>query len=118
MDVRTRPTLRACAFPRSSSTRSTGPTGPSDEPLRLLRITVGVLLLFGTAVAIALALSGIAPRALQLVGLFWAIYGFIVGLTSGILEPVIDGLSHALADIGSDARRRRILGDRDAGGPG
>jgi hypothetical protein len=75
-------------------------TGPSDEPLRLVRITAGVLLLFGTAVAIALALSGIAPRALQLVGLFWAIYGFIVGLTSGILEPAIDGLAHVLADIG------------------
>jgi hypothetical protein len=73
-------------------------SGPSDEPLRL--VPAGVLLLFGTAVAIALALSGIAPRALQLVGLFWAIYGFIVGLTSGILEPVIDGLSHVLADLG------------------
>lgn len=74
--------------------------GPGAEPLRFLRITAGALLLFGTVVAIALALSGIAPRALQLVGLFWAIYGFIVGLTSGILEPVIDGLFHALADLG------------------
>ena len=74
--------------------------GPSDEPLRLVRITAAVLLLFGTVVAVALALSGIAPRALQLVGLFWAIYGFIVGLTSGILEPLIDGLSHVLANVG------------------
>ncbi len=75
-------------------------SGPSDEPLRFLRITAGVLLLFGTVVAVALALSGIAPRALQLVGLFWAIYGFIVGVTSGILEPAIDGLFHGLANIG------------------
>jgi hypothetical protein len=74
--------------------------GPNDEPLRLLRIAAGVLLLGGTGVAIALALSGIAPQALELVGLFWAIYGFIVGVTSGILEPVIDGLSHVLADLG------------------
>jgi hypothetical protein len=74
--------------------------GPSDEPLRFLRITAGILLLFGTVVAVGLALSGIAPRALQLVGLFWAIYGFIVGVTSGILEPAIDGLSRVLADIG------------------
>jgi hypothetical protein len=74
--------------------------GPSDEPLRFVRITAGVLLLFGTVVALALALSGVAPRALQLVGLFWAIYGFIVGLTSGILEPVIDGFFHALANFG------------------
>jgi hypothetical protein len=74
--------------------------GSSEEPLRLVRITAGVLLLFGTVVAVALALSGMAPRALQLVGLFWAIYGFIVGLTSGIMEPVIDGIARVLADVG------------------
>lgn len=74
--------------------------GPADEPLRLLRITTGVLLLFGTLVAIALALSGIAPRALQLAGIFWAIYGFVVGLTSGVLEPAIDGLVHVLTNWG------------------
>jgi hypothetical protein len=74
--------------------------GPSDEPLRLLRIVAGILLLFGTAVAIALALSGIAPRALHLVGLFWAIYGFVVGLTSGILEPAVEGFFHLLANFG------------------
>lgn len=74
--------------------------GPSDEPLRLVRITAGVLLLFGTVVAVALALSGIAPRALLLVGLFWSIYGFIVGLTSGILEPAIEGVFHVLANVG------------------
>jgi len=75
-------------------------TGPSDEPLRLVRIVAGALLLFGTVVALALALSGIAPRALLLVGLFWAIYGFIVGLTSGILEPAVDGFFHLLANVG------------------
>jgi hypothetical protein len=74
--------------------------GPSDEPLRLLRITVGVLLFLGTLVAVALAVSGIAPRALELVGVFWAIYGFVVGLTSGVLEPAIEGLVHALTNLG------------------
>jgi hypothetical protein len=74
--------------------------GSSDEPLGLLRITVGVLLLFGTAVAVALALWGIAPRAWQLVGMFWAIYGFIVGLTRGVLEPFIDGVARVLTDLG------------------
>jgi hypothetical protein len=74
--------------------------GSSDEPLQLLRITVGILLLFGSAVAVALAVSGAEPRALQLVGMFWAIYGFIVGLTSGVLEPVIEGLARVLADLG------------------
>ena len=72
----------------------------TDEPLRLLRVTVGVLLLFGTAVAVALAVSGAEPRALQLVGMFWAIYGFIVGLTSGVLEPAIEGIARALSDLG------------------
>ena len=77
------------------------PAGDSSvEPLRLLRITVGGLLLFGTAVAIALAVSGAEPRALRLVGMFWAIYGFIVGLTSGVLEPVIEGLAEALQSVG------------------
>ena len=74
--------------------------GSSDEPLRLLRITVGVLLVLGTLVAVALAVSGIAPRALELVGVFWAIYGFVVGLTSGVLEPAIEGLVHALTNLG------------------
>lgn len=72
----------------------------SDEPLRLLRITLGVLVLFGTVVAVALALSGVAPRALQLVGMLWAIYGFIVALTSGVLEPAVDGVVRALTDLG------------------
>ncbi len=70
------------------------------QPLHLLRLTVGVLLLFGTVVALALAISGIAPRALLLVGIFWAIYGFIAGLTSGVLEPVIEGVVHALSNVG------------------
>jgi hypothetical protein len=74
--------------------------GSSEEPLRLVRITAGALLLFGTVVAILLALSGIAPRALQLIGIFWAIYGFVAGITSGVLEPVIDGVARALADWG------------------
>jgi hypothetical protein len=72
----------------------------SDEPLGLVRLTAGVLLLFGTIVAVALALSGIQPRAIELVAVFWAIYGFMVALTSGILEPVIDGLAHALQNFG------------------
>jgi hypothetical protein len=76
------------------------PGSPSDEPLRLLRITAGLLLLFATVVAIALALSGIAPRALLLVGSFWAIYGFVVGLTSGILEPAIEGVFRLMSDVG------------------
>jgi hypothetical protein len=72
----------------------------SEDPLRLVRIAAGALLLFGTVVAVALAVLDIAPRALHLVGLFWAIYGFVVGVTRGVLEPVIDGAARLLADVG------------------
>jgi len=74
--------------------------GSAEEPLRLLRLIAGGLLLFGTLVAIALAVSGIAPRALLLVGAFWAIYGLISGFTTGVLEPVVDGLAIALQNVG------------------
>ncbi len=74
--------------------------GSSDEPLRLVRLAAGALLLFGTMVAIGLALSGAEPRALQLVGIFWAIYGLVVGITSGVLEPVIEGIAHLLQNSG------------------
>ena len=74
--------------------------GSSEEPLRLVRLMAGGLLLFGTLVAVALALSGIAPRAILLVGAFWAIYGLISGFTVGVLEPVIEGLAEALQSVG------------------
>ena len=74
--------------------------GSSEEPLRLVRLMAGGLLLFGTVVAVALVLSGIAPRAILLVGAFWAIYGLISGFTSGVLEPVIEGLAEALQSVG------------------
>jgi hypothetical protein len=51
-------------------------------------------------VAVALALTGVVPGALRLVGVFWAIYGFIVGLTTGVLEPVVEGVMHALTNVG------------------
>jgi hypothetical protein len=74
--------------------------GSAEEPLRLLRLMAGGLLLFGTLVAIGLAMSGIAPRALLLVGAFWAIYGLISGFTTGVLEPVLDGLATAMQNVG------------------
>jgi hypothetical protein len=74
--------------------------GAGEEPLRLVRLAAGGLLLFGTVVAVALALTGIAPRALLLVGVFWAIYGLVSGFTGGVLEPVIDGLALALQNVG------------------
>ena len=74
--------------------------GSGEEPLRLVRLVGGGLLLFGTVVAVALALSGIAPRAILLVGAFWAIYGFVSGFTSGVLEPAIESLAAVLQSVG------------------
>ena len=89
--------MRLPAFLHDALDRAGGST---EEPLRLLRLTAGGLLLFGTVVAVALAASGMTPRALELVAVFWALYGFVVGITSGVLEPVIDGVAHALQNFG------------------
>jgi hypothetical protein len=74
--------------------------GSTEEPLRLIRLTAGALLFFGTIVAVGLALGGLAPRALELVAVFWAIYGFVVGMTSGVLEPVVEGIARLLQNVG------------------
>ncbi len=50
--------------------------------------------------AVLLAVMGVAPRALLLAGALWALYGFVVGLISGVLEPVIDFAAHALSNVG------------------
>ncbi len=76
------------------------PVGSSDEPLRYVRIAAGFLLLLGTIAAVILTLAGVAPKALELVGVCWAIYGFMAALTSGVLEPVIDGAARLLANVG------------------
>jgi hypothetical protein len=61
---------------------------------------VGFIALFGTVIAVLLAVTGVEPRALQLVGVLWAVYGLVVGFLSGVLEPVIDGLFHLLTNVG------------------
>ena len=70
-----------------------------EEPLGLVRLVVGTFALMGTAIAILLGVTGDA-RALQLVGALWAVYGLVVGFTSGVFEPVIDGLFNVLTNIG------------------
>src|SRR4051812_50195203 len=37
---------------------------------------------------------------LELIGALWAVYGLVVGFTSGVLEPVIDGLFNVLSSVG------------------
>lgn len=65
-----------------------------------MRLLVGAIALVGTVVAVVLALTGAEPRALELVGVLWAVYGLVVGFTSGVLEPVIDGFFHLMANAG------------------
>lgn len=72
----------------------------ADDPFRLIRFVVGALLLAGTAIALLLAFTGIAPRAVLLVGSFWAIYGLLTGFLGGVLEPVIDGTARMFSDVG------------------
>jgi hypothetical protein len=70
-----------------------------EEPLGLARLVVGAIALMGTIIALILGVTT-EPRALQLVGALWAVYGLVVGFTSGVLEPVIDGLFNVLTSIG------------------
>ena len=72
----------------------------TDEPLGLVRLVVGTIALVWTLIAILLAATGADPRALQLVGALWAIYGLTVGFLSGVLEPVIDGFFHVVSNFG------------------
>jgi hypothetical protein len=72
----------------------------TEEPLGLVRLVVGTIALVWTLIAVLLAISGADPRALQLVGALWAIYGVTVGFLSGVLEPVIDGLFRVVSNVG------------------
>ncbi len=65
-----------------------------------MRLVVGTIALAWTLIAVLLAISGADPRALQLVGALWAIYGLTVGFLSGVLEPVIDGFFHLVSNSG------------------
>lgn len=87
----TPPVLRPPAAPDALSV---------ENPLSLARIFVAAVLLFATVVALVLWATGMVPRALELVGIFWALYGFVMGLLGGVLEPAIEGFGRALMDLG------------------
>ncbi len=61
---------------------------------------MGLLLLSATAIALLLALTGVAPRAMLLVGAFWALYGLFTGFLGGVLEPVIEGSVRLFSNVG------------------
>src|SRR5688572_4050225 len=75
-------------------------TPVTENPFHLVKIAVGAILLFASVAAALVAASGVEPRALQIVGVCWALYGFTVGLLDGILEPVVDGVARVFQDVG------------------
>ena len=70
-----------------------------EEPLGLVRLLIGVFALLGTLVAVIVGVIT-DPRMLELVGALWAVYGLVVGVTTGVLEPAIDGFFHLMANVG------------------
>jgi len=75
-------------------------TGSTSDPFDLSRYDAGFLLGAGTIISVALWLTGIAPRALLLVGALWSVYGLIHAVLDGILDPVIDMVSDMLQSAG------------------
>jgi hypothetical protein len=71
-----------------------------QDPFRLLRLAAGGILLFATLVALLLWLTGVTPRAVLLLGAFWAIYGLVFGLLDGFLEPMTDLTVEILQNAG------------------
>ena len=73
-----------------------------EDPLVLVRLAVGLLLAFGTVVAVAFWLAADDTRFLKLVAGLWGVYGFTVGVVN-VLVPLVEGAGRALQ--GSGARR-------------
>jgi hypothetical protein len=72
----------------------------TEEPFSLVRVVVGAIVLLGTVLALILAVAARDRRFLELVGALWAVYGLTVGLLSGVLDPVVSGFFHLLANVG------------------
>jgi len=58
---------------------------PAENPFRLIKIVVAAILLYASVAAALVAATGIEPRALRVVAVCWAVYGFTVALLDGIL---------------------------------
>jgi hypothetical protein len=71
----------------------------SENPLALLRLVAGALLLVATLLALGLALAGLGWRGVELAGALWALYGLIVGGLA-LLDPTLEGLARALQSAG------------------
>lgn len=74
----------------------------STDPLWILRLALSGLLIFATAVALVLGLTGIEPRALILAGGLWGAYGLVRAAVSGILAPGAELVGDLIANGGVD----------------
>ena len=71
----------------------------SANPLALLRIVAGALLLAATVVALVLAAAGLGWRGVELAGICWALYGLVLGIVA-MVDAGVDGLAAALQSVG------------------
>ena len=72
-----------------------------EDPLVLVRLAAGLLLAFGSVIAVAFWLAADDTRFLKLVAGLWGVYGFTVGVVNGLLTPLIDGAGRALQGFGA-----------------
>lgn len=70
------------------------------DPFRYLRGVLAFLVGGGAVVALLLALTGLAPRALLLAGVLWTLFGVLSGLVDTVLEPLIDLVNRMLTNAG------------------
>ena len=71
----------------------------AENPLAMLRLAAGGLLLAATIVALVLAFAGLGWRGVELAGALWAVYGLMVGGIA-LVDPSLEGLSRALQSAG------------------
>jgi hypothetical protein len=71
----------------------------AENPLAMLRLAAGGLLLGATVVALMLALAGLGWKGVQLAGALWALYGLVVGGIA-LVDPSLEGLARAQQSAG------------------
>ena len=71
----------------------------SANPLTLLRVVVGALLLVATLVALGLAAAGLGWRGVELAGICWALYGLALGVLA-LVDEGVDGIAAMLQSVG------------------
>ena len=71
------------------------------DPLRYLRGALVFFLGGGTLVALVLALTGVAPRALLLAGLLWALFGLLTAVIDFVMDPLAELIGRLFANVSS-----------------